>query len=963
VTHGWEVVSLTTRDLISHIEAGKPFAVGLYRNNHRSQENFIASELVALDIDSNVDRPLTKEEYLTLLQDPFIQTYACAVIQSSSSQEGAYKARVLFRLDQPITELAAFRRLMGALMQLFPIADKACKDGARFFWGGKPGRLADFVAEDNRLPITLLEEEATAQESAKTQARAKTQATAKAFRPRLGEGHNERELVEIALSYLPDGALAYDEWLSVLMALSTVPYGLELAQQWTSDTQMRLEQRFASFKTPSITLGTLFHLAQGYGFQFPSTVSQQWTQSQHFADPLHHQTYAVRYLNEAIGVVSAPSLLIKSPIGTGKTEWLVGQLRDKARFLVVVHRRSLTRNITRRLNEAGLEVASYDEKHWGNKLVITYNSLHKLIHKGSLPDYDVIVLDEVEQGLAHLTGKTFKDAEGLQAFWILRALLRQSRQIIGMDADASRLSYEFFGEVRPEDTPLLIENTYPMQRGKMFVFDNLLHVMTLMIRALRGGHRIAVACDSRSRAELAHRMVKEMGYRVRVVHGDNSDFAETQSFLANVTEEVNKLNCFIYTSSVGTGVDIQADVDFVFGLFENRTVNAFEQLQMLGRCRRAKAFFVGSSRQRNAEAATPEEIKTDYLENITKLGKLGIRVDFDAEGKFHMTRAEMEFLDFCCQIEGQESSLMSSPRALFLFLARREYELILKESSIPPKRLRERIKRLRDIIKRERQAAILAASPVDDDTYREAKLRQTSNAEIEAGHQHWIIERFYHQPVTLQLIDHAENGGILRLKHFILYHRKMNDWVLTDQDEQNRHVPLPQRQFITPKLALAQAIIEVVYPDGIHFERINENDLKPLYPEIESIYTASDGNRVFKRDKRAGQGGLATLRYMLRFLGLKLVLIRGWNRKREYQIRELESQAGLALIRLIGMQRYQGVDPRLIEKMKDYLKAHHAFSNQNEQKTSRQASGQPIQPTSGAPPPPSEGHPQADLAP
>jgi hypothetical protein len=48
--------------------AGKPFAVGLYRNHHRSQADFLASELLTSAIDSTVDRHFIKNNYLPLLQ-------------------------------------------------------------------------------------------------------------------------------------------------------------------------------------------------------------------------------------------------------------------------------------------------------------------------------------------------------------------------------------------------------------------------------------------------------------------------------------------------------------------------------------------------------------------------------------------------------------------------------------------------------------------------------------------------------------------------------------------------------------------------------------------------------------------------------------------------------------------------------------------------------------------------------
>ena len=147
LTFGWEAVDIEPAALIAHITAGNPFAVAQYQGGHRKAKNFIASGIIAADIDKNAaGTPLTHREYTQLLNHPFIYQNAFAVIQSFNSQPGAYKCRVLFRLSEAITDKNEYAAMVQIVLSKIPFADTSAKDTARAFMGGKPGRKADFTS-------------------------------------------------------------------------------------------------------------------------------------------------------------------------------------------------------------------------------------------------------------------------------------------------------------------------------------------------------------------------------------------------------------------------------------------------------------------------------------------------------------------------------------------------------------------------------------------------------------------------------------------------------------------------------------------------------------------------------------------------------------------------------------------------------------------------------------------------
>jgi hypothetical protein len=124
LTRNWLGVDIAPLDLVGHIRSGLPFSVAQYVDGYRKAKNFIASDIIALDIDSGADHqtPLTEAEYQSLLNDPFIQQHAFAIIQSFSFQPHAYKCRVLFHLNRTITDAADYKKLVTLVMSQIPFA-------------------------------------------------------------------------------------------------------------------------------------------------------------------------------------------------------------------------------------------------------------------------------------------------------------------------------------------------------------------------------------------------------------------------------------------------------------------------------------------------------------------------------------------------------------------------------------------------------------------------------------------------------------------------------------------------------------------------------------------------------------------------------------------------------------------------------------------------------------------------
>ena len=103
---------------------------GLF-NDTRSNLNWQQQSVFGLDFDCGItiEEVLERCKQFCLAPQVWYSTFS----YSSAKQ----KFRLVFFLDQPITDRKLFEFLIESLMKLFPEADQSCKDASRYFYGGK----------------------------------------------------------------------------------------------------------------------------------------------------------------------------------------------------------------------------------------------------------------------------------------------------------------------------------------------------------------------------------------------------------------------------------------------------------------------------------------------------------------------------------------------------------------------------------------------------------------------------------------------------------------------------------------------------------------------------------------------------------------------------------------------------------------------------------------------------------
>jgi hypothetical protein len=117
-------------------------------SDNRIQANFASRQLLMVDIDDG----MTIAE---LLEHPFYNAYGAGFYATHSFTPEQHKFRICFVLETAETNSNRCRKIIRALLQIFPQGDKACVDPVRLFYGNPDCAIKEF--KENLLADAIVE--------------------------------------------------------------------------------------------------------------------------------------------------------------------------------------------------------------------------------------------------------------------------------------------------------------------------------------------------------------------------------------------------------------------------------------------------------------------------------------------------------------------------------------------------------------------------------------------------------------------------------------------------------------------------------------------------------------------------------------------------------------------------------------------------------------------------------------
>jgi hypothetical protein len=636
---GFNKSCLTLHEILEVVQSGGAISF-VYKDGKRSVANFEGANFLAVDVDQGLT-------YKEAISHPVVKKYCGLIYTTASHTKEENKFRLLFVLPRTLTDPVEVRAASRALSRTLS-GDMSTTDAARMFFGSK-GCVAK-VWSSKRISLEYLAqliEDGRASPSSDTITRndhsvavrsdyalkptdllidtkghslqlSKIQAKTSVYCP-FHRDKNPSAFVarnHRGFAYLYCSKCNLSRW-----EIGAEPFSL--TSEKFDDELIKLSQSALS-KKQSKPVSLESFMANGEVF-----IEQIETQNRRY----------VEFSNVFDGIT-----FVKSPKGSGKTDALKKALRvdrswnepkDKKKkindVLLIGHRQALIRNLCDRINLKCYLDDSSEEASKHKRYGICLDSLLKV--QGV--KYRTVVIDEVEQVLAHFLSETLSDNKTP----IFREFIRQlneASQVVVLDADLSWASFLTLTRLVKGRIEANSGNAFPVRfvlnrwkpEGKSIkLHQSKASLIGTLFRCLSEDKRVFFTSNSKSlvdELELSlveeRRKQKQSPLKLIKVTSENSTSTEVQNFIKNIKSEVVKYDIVLTSPSMSTGIDITFDddkslVDCVFGAFENRITTHTEIDQQLARVRNPKDVHVWISSSRYNFEVDFEIVKSDYLKS------------------------------------------------------------------------------------------------------------------------------------------------------------------------------------------------------------------------------------------------------------------------------------------------------------------------------------------------------------
>lgn len=830
----FEQLDISAAELADFIDQGFAFCAQ-HKDQWRKQSNFTAAGFLAVDIDHGL-------MIENAIADNFFQKYASIIYTTPSHTPEAHRFRIVFELEEPISDATEMKLALTGLIARFG-GDGSCKDPCRLFFGSSGSRPA---VQGKTLPRTVIDALKVRVEEIRTTT------------DRAGEeGYGHSAANHSRISIPRDSEIITDTGRT--MKLVDVPpktriFCSQHVDNRPSAVTLRNKSGNPGFYC-SKCLATFF-LDDGRGNMW----RDEYKFDYHWHQPrnITYDEYAAymdkdgrtslseirggeievvdfRFLptgklvvGESGRVVSRPFdffdidggdqlnigdhdiTFVKSPKGTGKTEWLnhlvTAHKKAKQSVLLIGHRRALISATAVRLGltpymyqfdaESEHDVSRTMYREPTSNFAICLDSIGNRLDP-AYDKYDSIIIDEVEQVFAHLLSSTMKE-ERRKILHTLAHYLRSAKSIYLLDADLNRVTVEVLHEMLKAESgrswKAIINDWRPSDRVvHLYEAPTNDHLLGELVASIDRGERCFVCSNSKA---LIDGLVKDVEKRCKTVPktiaitSDNSQKSEVQKLLANIKETALDYDVIFTSPAVGTGIDITFPggaqlIDTVFGFFQPRINTHFDIDQQLARVRNPKRINVWISPEEFQFETDEEAIKAELslAESRYRLYQ-GISPD----GQHQYFKDELYDSVFASITAAQRAS-KNRLRKNFIDLRTADgwtVTAVAKDATLAAagRAVRKGAKEERRLMKFE---ALLAAPQISKDDYE--KLRKNERAEKlrdadRPAMERYAIESFYYQDLNNDLLEQDNEGRLQRqIRQYELLMTR--DDILQDRDQKN----------------------------------------------------------------------------------------------------------------------------------------------------------------------------------
>ena len=814
MTFSYENVDINQNEFVKLIDAGYSFSAQ-HKNKHRKSGNFICSDFIAVDIDNG----LTLD---TALSDNFIKEYGSIIYTSESHTEENHRFRIIFETEKTITSSKDMKNAYTGLIKKIG-GDKSCTDACRQFYGSsKPNTnlLGNVMPESVLQEIIILGEESLHQrdtaDSRKSNGKVSIVSRTSLDPEQLvklpnGDMESLARLSERTSIYCP---IHIDNNPSAFVVKSKKGVnGVHCSSCQTT--------YFSNIDMPLYDFN--------YGLRNITDMTLEEFESIEEGEYLTYKDSNIIKLNEKYlpNIKTKTALtLIRSPKGSGKTQWLEGIIKQhkkewvfkkgsykrqfhpdgmlsetKRSILLIGHRQMLVQSVAIRLG-----LTSYSETvnmERNGKLVselrknpperhyaICVDSLSTLLNPKQ-NHYDIVLIDEVEQVLSHLTSDTVKDKR-IETFLYFKHYIDQAEKVYVLDADLNQLTvntlYDLVSDTSKSVTFITNDNT--VKDKELYLYKNKQHLTDELIKAIERGERCFVCTNSKKQVSRLVEYIEERFSETKKVLGitaDNSQDVNIQKFIRSIKSEILKYDVVIVSPTVGTGVDItfpynESHIDNVFGFFEARVTTHFDIDQQISRVRHPKSIKVWISPETFRFSIDSEIIKAEIIDRDRSVRKLtGIKPDGTRQYDYNEEYLNL-YSNVTAMTRGSKNNLRYHFRKLKEYYGWKVVEIERNEQSSKSGLAIHR--RGSELYEEERVRKIVNAKIITKKEYGfliKRKKKYSLSPEEEDAMRRYEIESFYQSPISEESVKKDKNGKLRQqIRNYTLYVTHESDLLVRD---------------------------------------------------------------------------------------------------------------------------------------------------------------------------------------
>lgn len=491
-----------------------------------------------------------------------------------------------------------------------------------------------------------------------------------------------------------------------------------------------------------------------------------------------HRVVNYRYLPDITSQKKV--LLLKSPKDTAKTT-MVGRklagLESTATAISLGHRVLLLEEQAARWQmQFYQEVIGKGKKEKKPDLMLAKRlaiCVDSLIHYTKVEPRRLVIIDEVDQVLTHLTANTIKERR--RTVWAtFKAIINQADQVIAMSADITAKDYRFFERLVGTENIEVVVNEYRHENAApIMAYASKDELTSDLVNALKEGINTYIPTNSKKEALRLEKLLNKTFPEKRglCITQYNSADPAIREKIQDLNKSVLGYDWLICSPSLGTGIDINVDhfqETFVFGGHGSTTHS--DLLQHVARNRRARLIHAYIATGERNEPTDPAYWR-EYC--IKKAEQTGLTIDYDQAGERIAAPVEADYLALWADIKASEKTSHNQLSANFYKQAEAEGHRVIVAGELEAEEL-QLIHAARQEasleLKEERIAAILEAPDISETEYQELKDRAFKTPPERAKEERYRIEDHYGLPIDRELVEIDREGRMMStLLNYMLF--------------------------------------------------------------------------------------------------------------------------------------------------------------------------------------------------